>query len=98
MRGLMELYSLGMRDEEYRGRFAVYYETLIAACEKVIRHGIERGEVASDIDPASVARILCTGGDGLLFIHFVLGEHEKGLQCVMEMTELLLRAISVKEV
>ena len=67
-----------------------FNDILMKACESVIRHGLERGEVSGDVDPAEVARILCMGGDGLLFLHFVMNEHEKGLDSLMAMTELVM--------
>jgi len=94
IRGLMELYLLGMRDPAFRQRFAAYYDALVSALEKVLAHGIERGELRPGTNANEVARVLCMGGDGLVFINFVLEEDRAGAD-LLALTNLILTAIEV---
>ncbi len=96
MRGLMELYLLGMRDQAFRERFSAYYSTLVGALEKVIAHGVDHGEVRPGTDANAVARVLCMGGDGLVFVNLVLEEERAGSD-LLALTNLVLDAIEVRE-
>jgi AcrR family transcriptional regulator len=97
MRGLMELYLLGMRDTAFRERFSTYYGALVGALAKVIAHGVDRGEIRAGTDANAVARVLCMGGDGLVLIDFVLEEEKRAGADVLALTSLVLDAIEVRE-
>ncbi len=95
VRGMMELFGLGLRETPFRDRLTSYYDRLIGAYERVLRHGMERGEVKSDIDPAAMARMFVTSGDGCVFVHMLLEQPQAAVASVLVLTETLLRAILV---
>ena len=96
LRGLLEIFFLGVRDPEFRKHFDGYYSSMIEATEQVIRHGIDRGELDPDLDPEEAARVFVLGGDGLLLILVMLDRFEEGVGSVRAMSDLLLEGMKRK--
>jgi AcrR family transcriptional regulator len=94
IRGLFDFYLLSFRDEAFREHFERHYQGLLNATTELMRHGIQRGEVASHIDPEKAARVFMMGGDGVMLMHFMIDQEELGMDAAMYFTELFLRGIA----
>jgi len=96
LRGIFELFFLTSRDPQFRERVIGYYDSMIEVTERVIQHGIERGEIAPDIDPRQASRIFIMGGDGLMLILLLLEQHEEALSSLEHMSEILFRGMACR--
>jgi AcrR family transcriptional regulator len=94
LRGVFELFFLSSREPEFRERVLGYYDRLIEVTERLIRHGMERGELAPDLDPKETARVFLMGGDGLLAMLLMLNREEQAARSVRLMSELMFRGMA----
>jgi AcrR family transcriptional regulator len=94
VQGMMEFYLLGMREPGFRATFLRHYEEMVAIGADFIRRGIATGEFRADLDPEKVAWLFFTAGDGLLFVHAVLGQTARGLELSRDHLELFLAAFA----
>ena len=93
LRGIFELFFLSARDPEFRDRTVGYYDRMIEVTERVIRHGMGRGELDPEVDASTAARVFIMGGDGLLLILLLLERHELAETSMKLLTELLFRGM-----
>lgn len=89
LRGIFELFFLSARDPEFRERAVGYYDSMIEVTTRVIRHGIERGEIDDSVDPEAASRVFVMGGDGLMLILLLLEQPELVEESVRLQADLL---------
>ncbi len=93
VKGLFELYLVSMRDPEFRARFMRHYDAMIDAATHIIARAMERGELSSELDAETAARIAFMGGDGLLLMHVVLDDFERGVEASVQFMDLVMRGL-----
>lgn len=93
VRSMMELYMLGLSDDEVRKRFAVAYEGILGLGTQLLRRGMERGEVDPDIDPERAVMALFPAADGLVFMHLILGTFDRARPALQDYERFMLRAL-----
>jgi AcrR family transcriptional regulator len=98
IRGMMDFYILGAREPRFRQAFIGYYEELVQVVVDIVRDGMQNGELDAKLDAERVAWVFITAGDGLFFVHQVLEQSRLGVQRMMELLELTLLALGVKDV
>lgn len=74
---LAEFYLLSLRRPEFRKRIKAYYDKLIDAGARVIRRGVDSGELDPSLDPVLAARMLFLGADGVGLMQIALNEPER---------------------
>src|ERR1051325_10851102 len=62
---MAEFYLLSLRRPEFRKRIKAHYDKLIDAGARVIRRGMDSGELDPSLDPVLAARMLFLGADGV---------------------------------
>ena len=77
IKGLGEFVLLGMRNEEFRARFAQRYVVSIEKTAELLQWGKELGEFDASLDAQQAARILIASGDGLAFLYHSIGWSEE---------------------
>jgi AcrR family transcriptional regulator len=94
----MDFFVLALREPEYREHFLRHYGAVANVFAKLIRRGIDEGELDPALDPDEAAWLLITAADGVTTIHAVLDQQERGSRVMLQTLELLLRGMSRKEV
>lgn len=93
VRGMIEFYVLGLRDDEVRERFAASYRMLLELGASIVRHGIERGELDESLDPEAVVGALFPAADGLVFMYLSLGTFDRLIGALELYTDLMIRSL-----
>jgi AcrR family transcriptional regulator len=94
VQGMMEFYLLGLREPGFRASFLHHYEDMVAIGADFVRRGIATGEFRPDLDPERVAWLFFTAGDGLIFVHAVIGQTARGLELMLDHMELFLAGLA----
>jgi len=94
---MAEFYLLSLRRPEFRKRIKAHYDVLIAAGARVIRRGIDRGELDPSLDPDLAARMLFLGADGVGLMHIALNEPERASRATRAFVGRMVDSFSKRE-
>ncbi len=97
LHGLIHLFLIAIHEPDFQRRFNEHYDRFLSTGTMLIRHGIERGELRSDIDPEAAARTLLMGIDGIIFLHAVLGQQDTGTETGLLLMRLVLDGLARKD-
>jgi len=86
----VELFVVGLREPAFAERFRRHYDGMIAAGAKLIRSGIESGELRADLDPEQASRLVFIGADGLAFMYLALGRDSDADTAILDLVRSLL--------
>lgn len=94
---IAEFYLLSLRRPEFRKRIKAYYDNLIEAGARVIRRGMDSGELDRSLDPVLAARMLFLGVDGVGLMQIAFNEPERAASATRAFVAWMIGSFSNKE-